>query len=328
MKQVYPWAGVPSPEVFTVGGMSPPLSPGPAEEAHQLAWQVLLPLRCQGSGEGNPALAVWGPCPRCRLHRHSSPSRPLCGIMLRTASGVWVKMLNYLAAVARWILKQLTSAKNRQLARSLGFCQKVSGCCSLASSRCLACGHRSLARRQGLGVCPSASVQGTAVLGRALARPTVIFLHYQWSLLWFWAIGMLYHPPSVAGFHCPTFTLEWQRQEQTEAQEVPSEHEEELRPFEGDGALEQAAQGGCRVSFSGDIQTHPGCGPVQLAVGDPALAGGWTRWSTEVPSDTYDSVICCVSNPSSQIQEILRICVTIPFLQSRSYPTATLISLS
>jgi len=29
---------------------------------------------------------------------------------------------------------------------------------------------------------------------------------------------------------------------QTEAQEVPSEHEEELLPSEGDGALEQAAQ--------------------------------------------------------------------------------------
>ena len=39
---------------------------------------------------------------------------------------------------------------------------------------------------------------------------------------------------------------------QTEAQEVPSEHEEEL-PSEGDGALEQVAQWGCGVSFSGDI---------------------------------------------------------------------------
>ena len=61
---------------------------------------------------------------------------------------------------------------------------------------------------------------------------------------------------------------------QTEAQEVPSEHEEELLPSEGDGALEQAAQGGCGVSFSGDIQDPPGQGPVQPAVGDPASAGG------------------------------------------------------
>ena len=28
------------------------------------------------------------------------------------------------------------------------------------------------------------------------------------------------------------------------------------------------------VSFSGDIQDPPGQGPVQPAVGDPALAGG------------------------------------------------------
>ena len=58
---------------------------------------------------------------------------------------------------------------------------------------------------------------------------------------------------------------------QTEAQEVLAEHEEELLPSEGDGALEQAAQGGCGVSFSGDIR---GQGPVQPAVGDPASAGG------------------------------------------------------
>jgi len=61
---------------------------------------------------------------------------------------------------------------------------------------------------------------------------------------------------------------------QTEAQEVPSEHEEELLPSEGDGALEQAPRGGCGVSFSGDIQDRPGQGPVQPAVGDPASAGG------------------------------------------------------
>ena len=62
---------------------------------------------------------------------------------------------------------------------------------------------------------------------------------------------------------------------QTEAQEVPSEPEEELLPSEGDGALAQAAQGGCGVSFSGDIPAPPGHGAVQPALGDPAWAGGW-----------------------------------------------------
>ena len=62
---------------------------------------------------------------------------------------------------------------------------------------------------------------------------------------------------------------------QTEAEEVPSEHEEELLPSEADGALAQAAQGGCGVSFSGDIPAPPGRGAVQPALGDPAWAGGW-----------------------------------------------------
>ena len=48
---------------------------------------------------------------------------------------------------------------------------------------------------------------------------------------------------------------------------------------EGDGALAQAAQGGCGVSCSGDIQDPPGQGPVQPAVGDPASAGG-VDWVT------------------------------------------------
>jgi len=59
-----------------------------------------------------------------------------------------------------------------------------------------------------------------------------------------------------------------------EAWEVPSKYEEEFLHSECDGALEQAAQGGCGVSFSGDIQALPGQGPLQLTVGDPALAGG------------------------------------------------------
>ena len=53
-----------------------------------------------------------------------------------------------------------------------------------------------------------------------------------------------------------------------------SEHKEELLHSEGDGPLEQAAQGGCGVSFSGDIQDPPGRSPVQPAVGGPASAGG------------------------------------------------------
>ena len=41
----------------------------------------------------------------------------------------------------------------------------------------------------------------------------------------------------------------------------------ELLHKEGDRALEQAAQGDCRFSFSGDIQDQSGHLPVQPAVG-------------------------------------------------------------
>jgi len=70
---------------------------------------------------------------------------------------------------------------------------------------------------------------------------------------------------------CPaTGQGQWAR---TEAQEVPSEHEKELLPSEGDGALAQVAQGRCGVFFSGDIQDPPGQGPEQPAVGDPSSSG-------------------------------------------------------
>jgi len=83
----------------------------------------------------------------------------------------------------------------------------------------------------------------------------------------------------VSGGWGQTLFIGAQRQDkgqwaQTEAEEVLSEHEEELLPSEGDGALEQAVQGGCGVSFSGDIQDPPGQGPVQPGVGDPTLAWG------------------------------------------------------
>jgi len=55
------------------------------------------------------------------------------------------------------------------------------------------------------------------------------------------------------------------------------EHRTQQRFIPSFVALAQAAQGGCGVSFSGDIQDPPGQGLVQPALGDPALAGGWTR---------------------------------------------------
>ena len=83
-------------------------------------------------------------------------------------------------------------------------------------------------------------------------------------------------------------------QAQTEAEEAPAEHEEELLHSEGDGALEQAAQGGCGVSFSGDIQDLPGQGPMQPGLGDPASAAGldWVTHRGPFQLQTFcDSVI-------------------------------------
>jgi len=42
-------------------------------------------------------------------------------------------------------------------------------------------------------------------------------------------------------------------------------------------------QRGCGFSFSGDFQNVPGQGPVQLALGDPALAGGLDEMNPRGP---------------------------------------------
>ena len=53
---------------------------------------------------------------------------------------------------------------------------------------------------------------------------------------------------------------------QTGTQEVLYGHKEDLIYCEGDRALEQAAQGGCGVFFSGGIQDPLGHFPVQPAI--------------------------------------------------------------
>lgn len=53
-----------------------------------------------------------------------------------------------------------------------------------------------------------------------------------------------------------------EQQAQTETEEVPSDYEEKPLYCAGDEDLEQAAQRGCGVSYSGDVQNPPGCDPM------------------------------------------------------------------
>ena len=87
----------------------------------------------------------------------------------------------------------------------------------------------------------------------------------------------------------------------TEGTDAPVD-EEELLPSEGDGALAQAAQGGCGVSFSGDIQDPPGQGPVQPALGDPASARG-LDWVTH--RGPFQPPPCCDSVNTQGMELVL-----------------------
>ena len=97
---------------------------------------------------------------------------------------------------------------------------------------------------------------GTDATGRAASSPGEAFLKFDKAKQRGDVRGKL-----LSGGQC-----------QRHGKDLPAE---EFLPSEGDGALAQAAQGGCGVSFSGDIPAPPGRGAVQPALGDPAWAGGW-----------------------------------------------------
>ena len=56
-----------------------------------------------------------------------------------------------------------------------------------------------------------------------------------------------------------------------------------LLSCEGARAVAQAAQGGCGVSFPGDIESPPGCVPVPPALGVPAEAVGLDEMMSRCP---------------------------------------------
>lgn len=72
--------------------------------------------------------------------------------------------------------------------------------------------------------------------------------------------------------------------------EVPPQHEEEL-PLRVAGHRDSCPGSLWSLSGSGDIQNPPGHLPVSPALGDPALAGAWMRWSPEMPSSPNNFVI-------------------------------------
>lgn len=70
---------------------------------------------------------------------------------------------------------------------------------------------------------------------------------------------------------------------QTQPQKVLSQHQQTLFHCEVDWAPAEIALGGCRVSILEDIQ--------KPAPSGLSWAGGWTRWSLEVPSNLSHLVI-------------------------------------
>jgi len=131
-------------------------------------------------------------------------------------------------------------------------------------------GRKALGKKaEGEGCCPSGAEHGEAPCGVPGGFPSP--------------------PPRSADRNWGLCTAD--RLKQTAAEEVPPEPKEELLHCMSDRALEQAAQGGCGVSSSGDIQDPPGQGPVQPALGDLASAGGLDWVTTEVPSNPDHSVI-------------------------------------
>lgn len=77
---------------------------------------------------------------------------------------------------------------------------------------------------------------------------------------------------------CPVQDKGQQAQTEKFHTEVSPEHRENLLYSKGGRALKQATQRCCGVSSSGDIKNLPGHNPVEPALGEPDLAGGWLDW--------------------------------------------------
>lgn len=78
---------------------------------------------------------------------------------------------------------------------------------------------------------------------------------------------------------------------ETDTQEVPPEHEQELIYCVGDQTQEQIAQRGWGVSPKGDIQEPSGHNPVPRALGWPYLAKGLDEMTHLSSNLTYSEIL-------------------------------------